>query len=382
MLKKSLIKLIKSIIYCMLILCKFPKARCKNSDRYFEIENKYKDKQIKKIENKFEFKEDSNLNVIIPVYNSEKYLKKCLESLLNQKTKYKYKLICIDDGSTDNSLIILNEYAKEYKNILVLSQKNKGISEARNLGLQKVDSQYIAFVDSDDFVNENFIENLLSNAYINNADIVRCNYCEYDINKQKIIKMGKTGNNKIYINGLGKDILKYKGYPWGGVFKTELWRKIMFPEGYWYEDMIIRMILFRKAKKFVYINNVLYSYCIHSNNISKSIEKTTDLKCLDQFFLVKNLYKLSNELQLKEDYTLYKNILYEYSVILWLRTRKIEANLRKQFFIQACDFISLMDNNYEIDSEEKMVEKIFKRRDYVNWKLYAIYKMLEVKYGV
>ncbi len=381
MIKHFFIKIIRKIIYILLVLVRFPKAKCKNFSKYDNIETKYRNKPIEITDNKFIISDNIDLNIIIPVYNSERFLRKCLESLLNQKTKYKYKIICINDGSTDNSLEILNEFATKYKNIVVLSQENKGIAETRNLGLKNVDSKYISFVDSDDFVNESFIENLLDNAYKNDADIVRCNYYEYDIEKNKIIKKGKNNEKKLYNKGLGKDITKYKGYPWGGVFKTKLWENIQFPNGYWYEDMIIRMILFRRAKKFLYIEDILYYYCVHNNNISKSIEKTENLQCLDQFFLIKNLYKLSKKIDLKEDIDLYINVLYEYSVVLWLRTRKIEKELRKQIFIKACNIINSMENDYKINNEEKLVIKIFKREDYIAWKLYAIYKMLDVKYG-
>lgn len=382
MIKSFFIKVIRKIIFILLVLVRFPKAKCKNFNKYDNIETKYRNKPIEITNNKFKISDNIDLNIIIPVYNSEKFLRKCLESLLNQKTKYKYKIICINDGSTDNSLKILNEFSTKYKNITVLSQENNGIAEARNLGLKNVDSKYISFVDSDDFVDENFIENLLDSAYKNNAEIVRCNYYEYDIENNKIIKKGKSNEKKLYNKGVGKDIIKYKGYPWGGVFKTELWENIQFPNGYWYEDMIIRMILFRKAKIFSYIDDILYYYCIHNNNISKSIEKTENLQCLDQFFLIKNLYKLSKKIYLKEDIDLYMNVLYEYSVVLWLRTRKIEKELRKQIFIKACDIIDSFNNNYKINDEDKLLIKIFKSKDYTAWKLYAIYTMLGVKYGV
>ena len=165
-------------------------------------------------------------------------------------------------------------------------------------GIKHISGKYVAFIDSDDYVSKDYVEKLLDCAYENNSDIVRCNYYEIDIDSNNIIKEGKNLEKYTIKGDIGKNILKYKGYPWGGVFKSELWENIQFPDGFWYEDMIIRMILFRKSKKFSYINDKLYFYCLHKNNISKSIENTSDNRCLDQYYLVKELVNLSEKLGL------------------------------------------------------------------------------------
>ena len=142
------------------------------------------------------------------------------------------------------------------------------------------------------------------------------------------------------------------------------------------------MVLFRKAKKFSYINDKLYYYCIHENNISKSIEKTSDIKCLDQYYLIRELIKLSENIGLPMDTALYCSIMHEYGVVLWLRTRKLDKNLRKMIFLETCKFITSIEIDYKYDEEELILYNIFKRCDYNMWKLYAIYKMLGIKYGV
>ena len=189
-------------------------------------------------------------------------------------------------------------------------------------------------------------------------------------------------SNTVRKKDLGRDILEFKGYPWGGIFKSSLWEDIEYPRDYWYEDMIIRMILFRKASTFSYINDHLYYYCLHENNISKSIEKTTDLKCLDHFFLISKLLKLSSKLKLENNNELYFNTSYELSVILWLRTRKINKELRKSLFLEACNIINNLEYDEKLNKEELIVSKIFRKKDYISWKLYSVYKMLAVKYGV
>ncbi len=380
--KKKTITAIRKLMYIILKIVRFPKLREKKYYDMAEINKTYEDKEINITSNNIIIDDSIDLTIIIPVYNAEKLLNKCLNSIINQKTKYKYNVICINDGSVDKSLQILKQYEEKYDFIKIFNQKNKGIAETRNVGIKNINSKYVAFIDSDDYIAENYIEKLLNCAYKNDSDIVRCNYYEYDIDEDKIIKSGKNLESKNIDGSIGRDILTYKGYPWGGIFKSELWNNIQFPEGYWYEDMIIRMILFRKSKRFSYINDKLYYYCIHKNNISKSIEKTSNNKCLDQYYLVKKLVTLSEDLKLQSDESLYCNILYEYGVILWLRTRGINKNLRKMVFIDACKSIASMGFDYCFNKEEQLIYNIFKRQDYTMWNVYAIYKMLGVKYGV
>ena len=379
--RNYIIKNIQAILWWSLRLFSFSKVK-EESKEFLNLKQIYERKKVSLVP-KRNIVVKTNATVIIPVYNGEKTIKKCLQSLVNQKTKYTYNIVVIDDGSTDQTAHILNEFGKRYGNIVVIHQENKGISEARNLGLSYVTGEYIAFIDSDDFVSEDYLEKLLSNGYERNAAIVRCNYYEYDIEKNVYIKSGKEQNDCVLKGDIGSRILDFKGYPWGGIFKTSLWEEIQFPEGYWYEDMIIRMILFRRARVFSYINDKLYYYCLHENNISKVVAKTSDRQCLDHFFLINHLCYLSNELGLQQDKALFVNVLYEYSVVLWLRTRKLEKKLRKSVFLESCKIIEGFGiDERELSKEQRLLVSIIKKSDYIRWNLYAIYKMLSVKYGV
>lgn len=347
-----------------------------------KIEKIYKNKQVEIVDNYLKINNKVDLTIIVPVYNTEMFLAKCIDTLINQKTRFKYEIILINDGSKDDSLKVLKQYEKKFDFIKVFTQSNRGIAETRNVGIKNITGKYVAFVDSDDYVSTKYIEKMLTCAYKNDADIVRTNYYEYDVKNNRIIKTGNDMQSENITGDIGRKILNYKGYPWGGIFKSELWNNIQFPEGYWYEDMIIRMILFRKANKFSYINDKLYYYCIHENNISKSIEKTSSIKCLDQYYLIRELVKLSENIGLPIDTALYCNIMHEYGVVLWLRTRELDKNLRKMIFLETCKFITSIEINYNYNEEELILYNIFKRRDYNMWKLYAIYKMINIKYGV
>ena len=124
-----------------------------------------------------------DLSVIIPVYNAQKYLKQCIDSVLNQKTDYKYEIICIDDGSIDDSPKILEAYL-EYDNMRVISQTNHGIAFARNRGIENANGKYILLVDNDDYLAENFIQKLLKDALHYDADIVKCGYSMFNEKKR------------------------------------------------------------------------------------------------------------------------------------------------------------------------------------------------------
>lgn len=311
MIKKILILILKKILLIILTFFKFPKLTLKDCNIILDEANE--GNTIKKVHHDFnETREEVDLDIIVPIHNNEILLNNCLESLKNQKTNYKYRVICVNDGSIDKSEEIVKLFMKKYKNILLFNEENKGVASARNLGIRKSNSKYIAFVDSDDYVTNNFVEVLLKEAYEKDADIVKCNYFEYNLENELLIKTGKDKENRTYLEGLKDDILEYKGYCWGGVYKSKLWEDVEFPENFWYEDMVIRMIIFRKAKVFSYINDKLYYYCIHDSNLSKKVQKSYDLKCLAQFFLVIELYNYSKDIGLKVDESLYLSILHEF----------------------------------------------------------------------
>ena len=123
----------------------------------------------------------TKISVIIPVYNVEKYLKECLNSVINQTLK-DLEIICVNDGSIDNSLKIMKEYALKDPRIKILSQKNQGVSEARNFGIKNATGEYVAFLDADDCVSLDFYEKLYTKAKETNSDIVVSEYM-YRFNK-------------------------------------------------------------------------------------------------------------------------------------------------------------------------------------------------------
>lgn len=127
---------------------------------------------------KVNYKPEYDLMIIVPVYNTETYLNECIESLIKQKTNYSYKIVFVDDGSTDHSGIILDNYSKNPK-VEVIHKQNSGIAGARNTALRNICGRYILFVDSDDLLADNAVELLMNVALSKNADIVEGAHVEF-----------------------------------------------------------------------------------------------------------------------------------------------------------------------------------------------------------
>lgn len=358
--------------YAIKLFSKINIIKPEKDEKYVNIIEKYPLKALYS-EDTFIDKPISNesydLTVIIPVYNSEKYLTKCLESLRNQNTKYKYQIICVNDGSTDSSLNILNSYKNKIENFYIINQKNSGISVARNEGIKASSGQYLAFIDNDDWVTSNYIEKLLDRAFERNADIVKCNHVNYSIDDD--MPTGYIMHEDASIKKFDLRIMDFKGYIWGGVIRKKLFDNIRFPEGYWYEDIIMRFTLMRIANNFEFIDENLYYYALHKTNASKKLWKKDDIKTLDFYFLLKDLCEINRKLDAVEDYIFYNQLLYELGPNLWLRTRKLDHKFRKTLFIYACE---LNDKYYKkiynkFWKKNKYISTALNRRNYLLWQL-------------
>lgn len=215
------------------------------------------------------------LSIVIPVYNVEKYLEKCLSSLTKQIGNG-CELIIVNDGSTDKSLSICKKYEK-YKNVNIYTKKNGGLSSARNYGIEKAKGEYIGFVDSDDWVSDDYINNILAKISEDSFDLVA-----FDL---FFINDGwESGSyKKLYnnFNSMDKhDFIKEcfnPSYAWARVYKKELIESHMFPkENIWYEDMYIMPSIISDCKKIGYIERGLYFYRQRDNSItSKKLNDKT-----------------------------------------------------------------------------------------------------------
>jgi len=214
------------------------------------------------------------VSVIIPVYNTEKYLKKCLDSVVNQTLK-DIEIICINDASTDNSLKILQDYAKNDKRIKVINlSENKGAGYAKNIGLKVVKGEYIGFVDPDDYIDLNYYEELYKKAIVKNADVVKCDVIVVETNNEK-----KHSNLNCLIKEKSKFYFSYE-YT-SAIYKFSLIfdNYIIFPEDLIVgEDVIFLHKAVIKSHIIEIINNINYYYIRRDNSLNTDIYDESRMK--------------------------------------------------------------------------------------------------------
>lgn len=221
------------------------------------------------------------VSIVIPVYNTEKYLKYCIESLINQSF-YNCEFIFIDDGSTDKSSDIIKKYMKKDNRIVLFKQENKGVSEARNLGVSKANGRYIGFVDSDDYIEKDMYQKLYNTIEDTNCDVVISNF-EEELKKNKYIRDYNLKKNEIldrnYIENtilpffIEKDCLN--------TVCNKLYKKsiidennIKFPRGLPLgEDGIFNILFFSKANLCFYIDYIGYHYREVDGSATRNMEK-------------------------------------------------------------------------------------------------------------
>ena len=244
------------------------------------------------------------ISIIVPVYNVEKYLSQCLDSILTQTFK-DFECICVNDGSTDNSLSTLQEYANKDSRIKIMNQENKGLSGARNTALKVADGQYITFIDSDDFVSSDYLGKLLTVAEKENSDIVYCrhkmyfpldNKYENGPNREKLNKLfykysetNKRDKQLKYI----LDIVENSRSACMKLYKTEILikNKLSFFENvYAEEDFAFNALINLCSQKISFLDEELYYYRKQVESLTADKEKLR-INALNSFItLTKDLY--------------------------------------------------------------------------------------------
>ena len=213
------------------------------------------------------------ISVIIPVYNVEKYLSACMESIIHQTYK-NLEIILVNDGSTDSCPQICEEYAAKDNRIKVIHKKNEGSAEARNEGLKLVTGDFVGFVDSDDFLSKDFYKTLIYLLEKNNADIVECGFYEFN-NTNKIENNPVTKNLLEEIFDTENAMKAIMEGPlsvviWNKLYKKELLQDINFPTGKYIDDVFWTYKVFGNAKKIVKIKEKLYFYRQQAGSIMRS----------------------------------------------------------------------------------------------------------------
>lgn len=264
-----------------------------------------------------------SVSVIVPIYNVEKYLRKCLDTIINQ-TQKNIEIICINDGSTDDSYKILEEYAKLDKRIVIINQENLGLSVARNVGISKSHGEFIGFIDSDDWIDLNYFEALYNVAKKHNADIACCGFLRaYSASKFKkrmnIVSEAvfELANEKFRATDTPR-----RSYVFNKIYKREVIEKhkLQFPPGVYFEDthFMVRALYF--SKKLVTTPDTLYYYRVNRSSITRGSQ--TDKKQRDLILAREDFINFARKKNIRCDddkYFIQKKIFHKFCGILFLK---------------------------------------------------------------
>lgn len=239
------------------------------------------------------------ISVIVPVYNCEKYLGNCIKSITNQKHN-KLEIIIVDDGSTDASRKICDDWKKKDSRIRVIHQENSGLSAARNAGIKASTGDYIAFVDSDDYVHPEFLSTLLNDSFLYGSDIAVCQFHKTSKNNglipDKIIELKDTSilTRELAIESLIESDSVNMIVAWNKLYRREIFDDILFPVGKYCEDNYVAYMAFAKANKVTYNEQPLYYYYQNINSITHQRDDLSDyeLEALDTYddYIKKNFH--------------------------------------------------------------------------------------------
>lgn len=232
------------------------------------------------------------ISVIVPVYNVEKYLHQCIESILSQ-TFEEFELLLIDDGSIDNSGKICDEYAEKDSRIKVIHQHNQGQAKARNVGIDAAGGEWVAFVDSDDYIASDMMAVLLETAVAQHADMVMCNFSRFKDGDEYIAEerlpapfLYENTEQKKFLSFVeNSELSVYHIVPWGKIYHKTVFEGIRYPEGRIYEDSAIAPALLDNAKKIVCLKDSFYFY---RTNPQSTTQRSFSIKNFDYLLLCKD----------------------------------------------------------------------------------------------
>ena len=284
------------------------------------------------------------LDIIIPAYNAEKYIAACLDSALGQQTGHSFRLIVIDDGSTDSTGTIIDSYASNPR-MLIVHQENRGFSGARNAGLRLSDAEYVSFLDSDDTLPAGAIEALMGCAKEHREG----GYCSVSPEGKELSHTGhKAGRLDARKELFGFTAMK--------VISSELMDGICFPEGYWYEDSIMAQIIYPlcEARGLTAwgVDSCVYNYTINPAGISHTGRKST--KSIDSFYISRSLCKDREKLGLEKDQSYYEYIL-NMVVLSYRRCENQSEETKKAMFLLWQDFLKKEFDGFDTESKAKRI---------------------------
>lgn len=299
-----------------------------------------------------------DISIIVPVYNVEKYLKPCLGSIVTQEFSGKFEVIIVDDGSKDDFGAIADSYGL-MPNVLVIHQVNGGLSAARNAGLRVSRGKYIMFVDSDDMIGPGYLEAMWSRLVQTSADFVTSTF-RY---------MSDDG----LVGEIENDRASWM-VPWGRLYRREVWNRLGFPVGAWYEDLIHPLWIDSFFKDEPCYDLSGYYYRIRPGSIMQSTP--TNVKGLDSYWVLDELISYRSELGISYSQEDFDRILPLFGPLLLGRTVTLDNGARKTMFACCCDTFNSIDDfktkNTSLNGRWRDIERSLRSSDYNRYLLASL----------
>ena len=302
-----------------------------------------------------------DVHFIVPAYNAEQYIKRCVDSIVVPKKNISYHLTIVNDGSTDKTQTILNEYMN-VPEVEIITQSNRGFSGARNAGLKNIKGKYICFVDSDDYILWNGVEAMFLLAEASKADMVIGNHYVVNQDDKVIRKVRNTADN-------------YNGYPWGKLFKAECFEAVCFPEKFWFEDSVIKQIVSEKFNLVKECSEFVYYYRENPNGITQTSRQKP--KTVDSLHITLALHEDRLQMGLSNTNKYYDYILLM-SYLTFVRAQTLGDDVLKDIFIVFTDFIcrTFGDDYTAIEPKLQPLGIYIRNKNYGHWKKYC--KLLKI----
>lgn len=318
------------------------------------------------------------VDVVVAIYNVEEYLDACLSSLVNQSYS-NYKLILVNDGSTDNSLRVINRYKENYSHLIeVINKENGGLSDARNVGLLHSTAEFIFFIDGDDFVEKNMIESCMK-VVDDSVDMVVFDYNQYHLQENRKERINLDLNfNRADLKQCPEMLAKIPNAAWNKMYRRTLLTEngIYYPYSYRHQDLGTTAKLLLQARKVVYLKEALYNYLLdRPNNITQQVDR----KLYHILAMVKEIVLYYHEAGEFENYQ--SELLYLAQINCSQSLKKAMRLRDKKFVFQFIDDVFLFYKQYfkkvkpSYDSKHEIGSGVYLNKELT--KLYYVYRSMK-----
>ena len=311
------------------------------------------------------------ISIIVPVYNVEKYLSRCIDSILNQ-TYTNLEILLVNDGSTDSSGVICDLFASKDSRITVTHKKNGGLSDARNVGIKKATGQYIGFVDSDDWINPKMYEKLYENIKKYDSEISICGFKLIEESEQNsplnLLPGNKYEINKFTSNKALEVLLTKRSFhsnAWDKLYKKDLFKNIEYPKGRIYEDIATTYKLIDKANGIVYCAYPGYNYLQREGSLIHSHFNTKLYGMVESYQEMLEYIKIKHNELIKPVQTLYVDAnvivlkeMYIHNEIDCVLEDRLTSNIKKYLSVY------LNSNNIDIKHKVLCLSSVYYRRGF------------------